>query len=651
MAYIDAQMEGRYIFASVVPYDEEMKDRLKYDIGGATYEPSTKRWRLPLDLATCYSLRDVFGPKLKVRIPLAEWAKKEIAQRKELQELASADTAHVAAVAEEAPLLFAAMQARPYQLVGSAWIARTGSALLGDDPGLGKTLQVMGSVVEKGICGPILVFAPKTAALVTWPDELRKWLPDDDVTVVSHLPGVRRRQVIGNYLRRAKIGYEHGRRHWLICNMEMVRIKVHKEKDYRGRDTKVTKKDSKGNIVTTVQYPQLFEPKWQAVIIDESQHMLITNTPQWWNQTQVRAGLTKLPVAQGGLKVALSGTFLRGKLENAWGTLNWLDPDRYTSYWGWCSKRFSVEDKFFGGKEISDNTLEEMEERQLADFYDELRPYLLRRTKGEVAKDLPPKQYAGTRLEEQNPDSPPGVWLPLEGKQAKLYRQMVKDAELKLSNGTLMAMGILHEMSLLKQVASSAGSMRISIDKEGVEHYHYVPELPSTKFDWLVEWLAERGMCGEEQFGEGKVVIASQYTSLINLYASELKNMGVDTFVLTGETKPNKRKEMANRFQEAGGPRVFMLNTKAGGVSLTLDAADDLILLDETWNPDDQTQVEDRIHRVSRIHNVTIWYVRVLGTIEEQIATVAGGRDQLQRKLIDGQRGVGFAKQLLGEGK
>lgn len=650
MAYIDAQMEGRYIFASVVPYDEEMKDRLKIDMLGS-YDPPTKRWRFPLDLATCFQLRNIFGKKLKVRIPLAEWASKEIARRKELQELATANTAALELVAEEAPLLYAAMAARPYQLVGSSWIARTGSALLGDDPGLGKTLQVLGAVVEKGICGPILVFAPKTAALVTWPDELRKWLPDDDVTVVSHLPGARRRQVIGNYLRRARTAYDLGKRSWLICNMEMVRIKAHKEKDYRGRDTKVTKKDKKGNIVTTVQYPQLFEPKWQAVILDESQHMLITQTPQWWNQTQVRAGLTKLPVAEGGLKVALSGTFLRGKLENAWGTLNWLDPERYTSYWKWCDRRFSVSDGFFGGKDIEGNTLEEMEERQLSEFYDELRPYMLRRTKGEVATDLPPKQYAGTRLEDQNVDSPPGVWLTMEGKQQKLYRQMVEDAELKLSNGTLMAMGILHEMSLLKQVASSAGSMRVSVDKEGVEHYHYVPELPSSKFDALVEWLTERGMIGKEQFGDGKVVIASQYTSLINLFDSEIRNLGADTFVLTGETTPTKRKQMANRFQEHGGPRIFLLNTKAGGVSLTLDAADDLIILDETWNPDDQTQVEDRIHRVSRMHNVTITYFRMLGTIEEKIATVAGGRDQLQRKLIDGQRGVGFAKQLLGEGK
>lgn len=650
MAYIDAEMEGRYIFASIVPYDADMKDRLKFGIQGASWDPDSKRWRCPLDLATCYALRNIFGKQLRVRINLADWAAKEIAYRKELEALASADTASLRAVAEEAPLLHAAMSARPYQLVGSAWMARNGSSLLGDDPGLGKTLQVMGAVVEKGIVGPILVFAPKTAALVTWPKELRKWLPDDDVTVVSHLPGVRRRQVIGNYLRRARTLYKNGERAWLICNLEMVRIKVHREKDYRGRPTRKPLHDKKGNIVTTVEYPQLFEPKWQAVVIDESQNALITQTSQWWMQTQVRAGLSKLPIADGGLKMALSGTPTRGKLENFWGTLNWLDPERYSSYWKWCDQRFTVTSGFFGGQNISENTLDDMEDRHLAEFYDDIRPYFLRRTKGEVAQDLPPKMYAGDRLEEQNPDSPPGIWLPLEGKQAKLYRQMVQDAELKLHNGTLMAMGLLHELSLLKQVANSAGRVEVSLDKEGVEHYHYIPELPSAKFDWLVEWLTERGIVGE-QSGEGKVLIASQFTRFINLINDELNKLGVETFVLTGETTPTKRSQMADRFQEPGGPRVFLLNTTAGGVSLTLDAADDLIILDETWIPDDQTQVEDRIHRVSRIHNVTIWYVRMLGTIEEKIATVAGGRDQIQRKLIDGQRGVEFSKKLLGEGK
>lgn len=658
MGYVDADLEGKHIFATLTPYNEEWKDRIKYEIQGSAWEPATKRWQLPLDLATCFALRELFGKDLRVRVGLAKWASGEIAHRSELSALAKADSATLELLAEEYPQLLAAMQNRPYQLVGSAWMARSRNALLGDDPGLGKTLQVMGSLVEAGLSGPVIAFAPTSAAIITWPNELKKWLPNDDVTVVTHLAGHHRKRAIERYLRDARQAYEDGRRAWLIANPEMLRIKVERGPDERGRKGRGDiLKDDKGKIITTIKYPEFFEGiKWQGAIMDESHKALITHTSRWYDQTQVRAGFTKLPIANGGLKIAMSGTPMAGKITNLWGTLNWLRPDLYTSYWKWCDQWFSVSDGYFGGKEIEGDTIETIDPVKMAGLYESIRPVFLRRTKGEVAKDLPPKQYAGYRLDEQNPESPPGIWLPLSGKQKQLYQQLKRDAVATLTKGTMFADGALHEINMAKKIASSAGRYEKSISIEEIngkkvekEHQHYLPELPSNKFDWIVEWLTERGMCGEDQSGESKVVIASQDTKLVNLFADELAKMGVESFVLTGETKVQDRKVMADRFQEPGGPRVFLLNTYAGGVSLTLDAADDLILIDETWIPDDQTQVEDRIHRVSRIHKVTIWYLRSLGTIEEKIATTAGSRDAIQRALIDGQRGVEFAKRLLGE--
>ena len=95
---------------------------------------------------------------------------------------------------------------------------------------------------------------------------------------------------------------------------------------------------------------------------------------------------------------------------------------------------------------------------------------------------------------------------------------------------------------------------------------------------------------------------------------------------------------------------MFFLNTFAGGVSLTLDAADDMVILDETWVPDDQEQLEDRIHRISRGETrspATYWYVRTRGTIEEHIARTTLGKDTIQKRLMDGRRGVALARQLL----
>jgi SNF2 family DNA or RNA helicase len=90
-----------------------------------------------------------------------------------------------------------------------------------------------------------------------------------------------------------------------------------------------------------------------------------------------------------------------------------------------------------------------------------------------------------------------------------------------------------------------------------------------------------------------------------------------------------------------------MLNTKAGGTSLTLDAADDVILIDSTFNQDDQEQVEDRAHRLSRMHNVTIWNLASTNSIDESILRNTWRMDQSIKKILDGERGVDFAKMLL----
>lgn len=89
------------------------------------------------------------------------------------------------------------------------------------------------------------------------------------------------------------------------------------------------------------------------------------------------------------------------------------------------------------------------------------------------------------------------------------------------------------------------------------------------------------------------------------------------------------------------------MNTKAGGVSLTLDAADDVIIVDSTYSSDDQEQVEDRAHRISRMHNVTVWNLASRGTIDETIAKYTLKHEISIKKILDGERGIEYAKLLL----
>jgi SNF2 family DNA or RNA helicase len=122
----------------------------------------------------------------------------------------------------------------------------------------------------------------------------------------------------------------------------------------------------------------------------------------------------------------------------------------------------------------------------------------------------------------------------------------------------------------------------------------------------------------------------------------------VPTLKITGSVTPAKRVEAQNTFQAAGGPRIMLINTMAGGVAIDLDQhSDELFFMDETFIPDEQEQVEDRIHRVSRIHQVTIHYLYAKGSIDEKIAQTNIAKDEIQKRILDGRRGVDFALRIL----
>lgn len=619
-------------------------------IPGYRWAPGAKVWTFPLDYGTCLLIRQEFKHALIIGPDLKAWARAAKKRYEDLHTLSSANRADLGRVAEVSPALATAMARRPYQQVGAAWMARAGQALLADHPGLGKTLQAMGAVVERQVTGPILVFAPKTACIVTWVEELEKWLPDDMVWCVTALDAAKRRQqafenikqyyedwhfkarqatlpdgttLISNHIE----SEQPEPRLWVLCNIEMARCKP--LYDDPEDEWKVTGRQAK--------FPGLFDIDWATVIVDESHKLLITRYSQAKKQTQQRAGMSLLPAREDAMRIAMSGTPMRGKRYNLWGTLNWLRPDLYPSFWNWVKRYFDVYESRHGFV-ISD----ELNEDMLNQLYLDLDSIMLRRTKDEVLSDLPPKMYAGVRLEGQSEVSAPGHWLEMTSPQREAYLALERDAAVELEGGSLLANGTLAIRTRLKQFASATWKM---VDGE------LMPCRPSNKLDWLEEFLRDRGILGEDEYGDGKVIVASQSTRLVNFFARELEELGVKSHVLTGETKPQRRREMVNEFQGPGGPRVFLFNTTAGGVSLTLDAADDVVILDELDVPDDQEQVEDRAHRASSMHQVMIHYVRSLETIEVDIALKVGEQEFDQKSLLDARRGVKIAKEVVDDWK
>lgn len=623
-------------------------ERVMHDLGGQWEDFNV--YRLPFELSL---IKKVYKHAKRVGDETKATKEFKVATKKLKKRMSAAKgLTRADSDAEISELLSAeapetAKSLRSYQRAGVKFMSINQATLLADSPGSGKTLQTIATMISAGVSGDILVLAPSAAVQVTWPAEISRWAPDDEIICAT---GTRKQREAELAKLKKK---SRAKRRWVLCNIEMAKVKYHKP-------TVNMKKGWYEYI-----YPELFfinpnkeskaqkgkKKEWSAIAVDESHRALITNKTQAYKQTQTRAGLGKLKTVEGGKRIAISGTPFRGKPENLWGTLNWLMPDKYKSYWPWVDRWFNTSSGYFGGTEIH-----EMDKSTSKRFHESFSHFTLRRTKSEIAPDLPPKVYAGS--------IPPGVepepgqdkalighWLEMEPKQKRAYHQMVDEAIANLDNGTLVANGVLAEMTRLKQFASCYGTLETQLDSDGYEIPVFKPGFPSNKFNWLLEFLEELGI-DKEKYTPGpetnKVVIASQFTSVIDIFDEALKKKGIDTAKITGKVSAKKREEAVKSFQQDSGPRVFLLNTIAGGVSLTLDRADDIVILDETFIPDDQEQVEDRVHRVSRDHNVTVHYVRSLGTIEERIAKLTFSRDSLQKQLLDGERGIEFARKIIG---
>jgi SNF2 family DNA or RNA helicase len=602
---------------------------LSRSVPGATWSGKRRWWSIPLTMDHCALLRTAFGKQLEIGPELWAWAKEQRGVADRMAHLGEATSVDLRVVPDAFPHLDDLMSNRPYQKVGASFIATGRRVLIADQPGLGKTTETIAGVIESGQPGPYLVVCPKTAIESVWAPEITERTSGKHAVYPVPDGRVNRLKFLEEF------AADPNPNRWLIINPEMLRARAWRECRLCGAKANADSYDN-ACVHPTVKYarkvdgsfPQLFGYLWGAIIFDES-HRGLVKVPG--PMSQQRRGAMELTSAEGGLRIALSGTPMRGKPQHLWGTLNWLRPDLYTSYWNWVERYFAMYSDGFA--RVIAGLMEEREE----DFNASLKPIMLRRTKSEVAKDLPPKMYGGTHFDPADPTTPIGVWLPLDPKQAKAYKAMETSAFVELDGGELSAVGVLAELTRLKQFATASGAIN--------DRGEFSPTLPSNKFDHLWEMLEERGITTGE--GDAKIVVASQFTSVLEVFSEELNRRSVETRMITGKVTGEARARAMREFQAEDGPRVMLINTKAGGVAITLDRADELVFLDETWTPDDQEQVEDRIHRVSRMHNVTIWYLRSLGTVEEAIALDNLTADNIQKKLMDGTRGVHFARPLL----
>ncbi len=334
----------------------------------------------------------------------------------------------------------------------------------------------------------------------------------------------------------------------------------------------------------------LNEVKWLTTILDEGQQIK--------NPDSKAAKAARELDSQN--RLVLTGTPIENRLLDMWSLMAFAMPGVLGSR-AYFKKRF-------------DKRKDPLSQTRLAS---RLRPFLLRRTKLQVAQDLPP------RTEEE-------VYSKMEGVQLDLYK-----AELKRIQKALLGLdsdeavkknsfAILQGLMRLRQICCHPGLIDPKYLKE-----------ESAKMEslfYLLDQLHEEGH---------KVLVFSQFVSMLDLIKARLELEGRPYHYLTGQTKD--RKGEIERFQTTKDPSVFMLSLKAGGAGLNLTSASYVILYDPWWNPAVENQAIDRTHRIGQKNKVIAYRLLTRDTVEEKIRILQHQKTQLVTNVLGDE---GFASNL-----
>ena len=471
-----------------------------------------------------------------------------------------------------------------YQKDAADRIATQGRILLADQPGLGKTLMVLGALERADMLGlgkNILIITPIINAQTAWIDTIEKFLkPRHYVNVIDISRGS-----VHDKREAIELGLQG------VCN---IIVANHNAIDLM---------DHGSNRVTSLDMAD-----FDAVIIDESHMVLPISNHR--KLTRFWKGLMKIAMKEKAMRIAVSGTPDRGKLENRYGTWLFLDPWNTTfNKWDWLAKNFHLYDQRVAANRSVKmvGALRDKDKWVATD-----KAMMIRRTKSEVLSQLPPKQYVDVEIE-------------LHKEQYKDYMELRYDNELDPMVFATRA----------RQIADCQWSMNWEPRIDG----------KSAKFDWLFEWLDSRGYADGSM--PGKVVIASQFSKVLHFLHTKLKEKGIEASILDGATPQKQRDAIQNEFQNPDGDIRVVLLSGQMGVGITLDAADDLIMFDSPYDPDRIEQIEDRVHRASNMHHVIIWNLIGKVTIDQAIMAKVTKRYKITRSLLDGARGIEIERQLV----
>lgn len=586
-------------------------------------------WRVDLDLNTMRRLREVFGDRLEIGEALRAWGREEVAKERNLTDLSQADDAELDNM--PAPLIDGVevggrkIALRPYQKADIKFMAST-NAINANQPGAGKTIETIGSFLEAGLeWGQIVVFAPIQSLRNVWEQEIAQVYEAagyDAPTILTGDNPAQRREAIAE----AKALADDDKAFWLVLNPYMARLRnvrvLDGEELSKAEFGELSPRDQeRSTLEERLVSPELAEIDWDGMVIDEFHLMGLSNP-----STLGARGVNRIAeLTQPLKKFALSGTPMGGKPIKLWGALHFLEPDKFGSRWNWARHWLVVNHNGYG------HQIEGIMPGREVDFYNHLKPYLVRRTKREALPGLPPKQ----RID---------VWCSMTPKQGEQYTKFATEAEWELEDaeeqGRLTATNILAAYTRLKQFAGAF--CKVHRDAKGDIKCEATTD--SGKIEQLLEKLREENVIvtSEDDDEPKRAVVFSQFVPMVAAITEALEAEGVPVATMVaGKTKRNT--EIARSFQrmDADSPRVIVMNTMMG-TALNLSAADTVHVLDETWVPDNQEQAEDRAHRGDDLtmgkDEVRMYYYRTRGTVEEHIQRLVADKALNNKTILDVRR-------------
>jgi SNF2 family DNA or RNA helicase len=562
-------------------------------------DASPKHWTVPADLTTAKRLREVFGAGLELGDGLRAWGKVQQRAARKLARVAGADDAQLARVDEEA-----AAWLRPYQRADVAMMAAT-NVLNTNQPGTGKTVEVIYAAQEAGVAGGAhLVIAPITLHKDPWANELHAHAPEGTRIHWADTPGGRK-----NAMELALMDIKAGHPTWLIVNPDMIRAQRAEEGDTRP----VLSRDHKGNAyVAKEDIAPLFQVQWATLTLDEFHKYGLGE-----NRNTLFARAVDALGRNAGRRYALSGTPMGGKPVRLWGVLHFIEPQLYSSKWRWAEEWLVVSDNGFGKK------IGGLQAGRDKEFHEAHARHMVRRDRADVLPGLPPKVVLD-------------VLAPMTAKQKKVYNEFSRQAMVQLEGGKVSATGVLAEFARLKQLANAL----CTVDEDG----KLWPTHESGKLPVLLDRLDTHG-CGVGDAAQpgARAIVASESQRMVRMVTEWLRDQGINARRLDGTITGRKRTEVLDWYKNTSNSeaRVLVMTTQTGGVGLNLGMTGSIHILDETWNPDDQEQLEDRGMR-NRTTSLVCLYYRTAGTIQEYVQEVAAG------KAINNANVLGLGRRLAG---